>query len=152
MRPATKDCGPPLSFSVADMSKTFKHVNPCKAVGPDCINMVTIVPGLSGCVLSPLLYSLFTHDCVAKDASNSVLKFADDTTVVGLITNDDKTVYREEVRALWCLENNLSLNVNITKEMILDFRKQQREHPPIHIDGTVVESAVSSSAYTSRTN
>ena len=23
--------------------------------------------------------------------------------------------------------------------MILDFRKQQREHPPIHIEGTVVE-------------
>ena len=37
------------------------------------------------------------------------------------------------------MENNLSLNVNKTKEMIVDFRKQQREHPPIHIDGTVVE-------------
>ncbi|KAM9411693.1 uncharacterized protein ACWYII_026277 [Salvelinus alpinus] len=37
--------------------------------------------------------------------------------------------------------NNLTLNVNKTKEMIVDFRKQQREHPPppIHIDGTVVE-------------
>ena len=23
--------------------------------------------------------------------------------------------------------------------MIVDFRKQQREHPPIHIDGTTVE-------------
>jgi hypothetical protein len=27
--------------------------------------------------------------------------------------------------------------------MIVDSRKQQREHPPIHIDGTVVERAVS---------
>ena len=35
-----------------------------------------------GCVLSPLLYSLFTHDCVAMHASNSIIKFADDTTVV----------------------------------------------------------------------
>jgi hypothetical protein len=26
--------------------------------------------------------------------------FADDTTVVGLITNNDETAYREEVRAL----------------------------------------------------
>ena len=38
-----------------------------------------------GCVLSPLLYSLFTHDCVVIDASNSIIKFAHDTTVVGLI-------------------------------------------------------------------
>ena len=55
---------------------------------------------LQGCVLSPLLYSLFTHDCVAMHASNSIIKFADDTTVVGLITNNDETAYREEVRAL----------------------------------------------------
>ena len=44
-----------------------------------------------GCVLSPLLYSLFTHDCVAMHASNSIIKFADNTTVVGLITNNDET-------------------------------------------------------------
>ena len=30
---------------------------------------------------------------------------------------------------MWCQENDLSLNVNKTKEMIVDFRKQQREHP-----------------------
>ena len=45
-----------------------------------------------GCVLSPLLYSLFIHDC------NSIVKFADDTAVVGLITNSVETAYREEVR------------------------------------------------------
>ena len=39
--------------------------------------------------------SLFTHDCVATHASNSIIKFADGTTVVGLITNNDKTAYRE---------------------------------------------------------
>ena len=47
-----------------------------------------------GCVLSPLLYSLFTHDCVAMHASNTIIKFADDTTVVYLITNNDETAYR----------------------------------------------------------
>ena len=36
-----------------------------------------------GCVLSPLLYSLYTHDCVATRASNTIVKFADDTAVVG---------------------------------------------------------------------
>ena len=48
------------------------------------------------------------------------------------MTNTDETAYREEVRALgvWCQENNLSLNINKTKEMIVDFRKQQREHHP----------------------
>ena len=58
-----------------------------------------------------------------------------------MITNNDKTAYREEVRALgvWCQEKKLSLNINKTKEMIVDFRKQQRGHPPIYIDGTATE-------------
>jgi hypothetical protein len=38
--------------------------------------------------------------------------------------------------------NNLSLNVNKTKELIVD-RKHQREHTPIHIDGTAVEKVES---------
>ena len=94
------------------------------------LTLNTVAP--QGCVLSPLLYSLFTHNCGAMHASNSIIKFADDTTVLGLITNNDETAYGEEVRALrvWCQENNLSLNINKTKEMIVDFRKQQREHPP----------------------
>lgn len=53
-----------------------------------------------GCVLSPLLYSLYTHDCTATHSSNVIVKFADDTTVIGLITNNDETAYREEVSTL----------------------------------------------------
>ncbi len=65
-----------------------------------------------GCVLSPLLYSLYTHDCTATHSSNVIVKFADDTTVIGLITDNDETAYREEVSTLtkWCQENHLSLN------------------------------------------
>jgi hypothetical protein len=60
-------------------------------------------------------------------ASNSIINFAGNTTVLGFITNINETAYREEVRTLrvWCQENNLTINV------------------PIHIDGTVVEGVVS---------
>ncbi len=49
--------------------------------------------------------------------------FADDTTVVGLISNRDETNYRSEVSRLagWCSDNNLSLNVEKTKEIVVDF-------------------------------
>ena len=53
-----------------------------------------------GCVLSPILYSLFTHDCVAMHASYSIINFAYETTVVGLITDNYETAYKEEVSAL----------------------------------------------------
>jgi len=68
---------------------------------------------LQHCILSPLLYALFTYDCVATHSSNTILKFADDTTILGLTTNDDETAYREEVTSQG---NNLSPNVCKTKE------------------------------------
>ncbi len=94
-----------------------------------------------GCVLSPLLYSLYTHDCTAAHSSNVIVKFADDTTVIGLITDNDETAYREEVSTLtkWCQENHLSLNIDKTKELVVDYRRQSRKHTPITIDKTPVE-------------
>ena len=92
-------------------------------------------------MLSPLLYSLFTHDCTARHDSNAIIKFADDNTVVGLINDNDEAAYTEEVRnlAVWCQDNNLSLNVIKKKEMIVDYRKQRTEYAPILIDGAAVE-------------
>jgi hypothetical protein len=37
---------------------------------------------------------------VAKHNSNTIIKFADDTIVVGLVTDNDETAYREEVKDL----------------------------------------------------
>ncbi|KAK3511500.1 hypothetical protein QTP70_009000 [Hemibagrus guttatus] len=78
-----------------------------------------------GCVLSPLLYSLFTHECVPWHSSNIFIKYADDTTVVGRISNNDESAYREEIQSLsaWCSMNNLTLNATKTKDLIVDFRK-----------------------------
>lgn len=42
-----------------------------------------------GCVLSPLLFTMLSHNCTSKFSSNHIIKFADDTTVVSLISNSD---------------------------------------------------------------
>ncbi len=95
-----------------------------------------------GCVLSPMLYSLFTHDCLSCHVRTKILKFADDTTVIGLITNSDESEYRDQVNKLisWCNDNNLKLIVNKTKEIIVDFRrKKSSPASPLVIDGRSVE-------------
>ena len=74
-----------------DYSSAFNTIVPSKLVIKLKTLLILNTGAPQGCVLSPLLYSLFTHDCVATHASNSVIKFADDTTVVGLITNNDET-------------------------------------------------------------
>ncbi len=63
------------------------------------------------CVLFPLLFSMCTNDCTSKDVK--LLKFADDTTLIGLIQDGDESAYRQEVKelAVWCSFNNLELNM-----------------------------------------
>ncbi|KAG7474480.1 RNA-directed DNA polymerase from transposon BS [Solea senegalensis] len=58
-----------------------------------------------------------------------------------LVHGSQEAMYRDEVQHLedWCRVNNLLLNVDKTKEMIIDFRKSQTEHAPLSISGRTVE-------------
>ncbi len=87
-----------------------------------------------GCVLSPLLFSLYTNNCTSKDPSVKLLKSADDTTMIGLIQDGDESAYRQEVKELvvWCSLNNLELNTLKTVEMIVDFRRNPLLSPTHH--------------------
>ncbi|KAK3523689.1 hypothetical protein QTP70_008611 [Hemibagrus guttatus] len=101
------------------------------------LKLNTSIP--QGCMLSPLLYSLFTHDCVPWHNSNIFIKYADDTTVVGQINNSDESAYREEIQSLsvWCSMNNLTLNATKTKE---DLQKSSSSrHSPIYINESEVQ-------------
>ncbi|KAI2649427.1 putative RNA-directed DNA polymerase from transposon BS [Labeo rohita] len=72
-----------------------------------------------GCVLSSLLFSLYTNDCT-KDPSVKLLNW-----------DGDDSAYRQEVEqlSLWCSHNNLELNTLKTVEMTVDFRKKTLHSP-----------------------
>ncbi|KAK3569610.1 hypothetical protein QTP86_002600 [Hemibagrus guttatus] len=59
------------------------------------------------------ILDLLTH-------SNHIIKFANDMTVVGLISKNNDSAYREEVQRLtaWCKAKNLSLNVEKTRWLL----------------------------------
>jgi hypothetical protein len=94
-----------------------------------------------GCVLSPILYSLFTNDCKTSSESVKMTKFADDTTLVGLIKNENEDDYRKEINELqsWCDNNNQLLNQPKTKELIIDFRKNKTSKNPVLINNSEIE-------------
>lgn len=61
----------------------------------------------------------------------------------GLISDNDKKAYLEEVKSLesWCHGKNLLMNICKTKDLIVDFSmKQERRYHPLNISGTPVET------------
>ncbi|XP_068104060.1 lysine-specific demethylase 5C [Hyperolius riggenbachi] len=75
-----------------------------------------------------------TADCV------KVIKFADDTTILGLISGGDECTYRSEIERIcnWCKDNMLVLNAAKTVELVIDFRKSPPPLSPVFIEGTEV--------------
>ncbi|KAM9826385.1 uncharacterized protein ACBT44_006652 [Syngnathus typhle] len=95
-----------------------------------------------GCVLSPLLFSLYTNDFSSGDSPVKLLKYADDTTLIGLIQDGDETAYRQEVERLvhWCSQNHLELNSLKTVEMTVDFRRDPSPLLPLTIRSNTILS------------
>ncbi len=71
---------------------------------------------------------------------------ADDTTVPGLSTDNNKSAYRKEIEELaaWCNDLNLAPNIQKTKNIIVDYCKsEQLNHPPLYIGNEAVERVTS---------
>ncbi len=59
------------------------------------------------------------NNCTSKDPSVKLLKFADNTTLISLIQDDDESAYRKEVKELvvWCSLREL-IKLNLQQELL----------------------------------
>ena len=76
------------------------------------------------------------HSCRSFYSNNHYVKYADDTALVGLLSNDE-TNCRSDVDHFmsWCMTNCVELHVIETKETITDFRSGGYHFNPINISG-----------------
>ena len=51
-----------------------------------------------GTVLAPFLFSLYTADGRSTDVSRPLVKFADDTELVGKISNNEDALYYKQIK------------------------------------------------------
>lgn len=80
------------------------RVNQCLS---DVKTINTGVP--QSCVSSPVLFTLYSNDCTSSHANTSIIKFSDDTAILGLMdTNMDTTAYTSqfELFVQWCEDHS----------------------------------------------
>ena len=89
-----------------------------------------------------VLFALYTADCRSTDKSCPLVKFADDTELVEIFCNYEYAIYHKQIENVvnWCDKNYLYLNVSRTKEICIDFRKNQRFPKPVYTKGEAVET------------
>lgn len=79
-------------------------------------------------MLSPLLFILYTDDCRATQPNCHLVKYADDTVLLSLLSGPSQhhgPVLQEFIE--WCDSSKLELNVSKTKEMVVTFSSRQRD-------------------------
>ena len=73
--------------------------------------------GPHGCVLSGFLFTLYANDMRSPNQNSHMVKYADDTVILGLIDNNYETPYFDAIdyALQWYKANHLDLNVTKTK-------------------------------------
>ena len=96
-----------------------------------------------GTVLAPFLFTVYTSDIRSTSDNCYLIKFADDTALLGLIQKDNHDSYLKQVDLFvnYCKLNYLELNVTKTKELLVDFRLRQHEPDPVIINNDCVKRA-----------
>ncbi|KAI5102820.1 gastrula zinc finger protein XlCGF28.1-like [Silurus meridionalis] len=130
---------------LADVFTDIFNISLSSNVVPTCLKTTTIVPVPKKSTVSCLndYHHVALTPIVMKCFERLVMRHIKTQLPPSLdpMHRNDESAYREEVQRLtaWCGANNLSLNVDKTKEMVVDFRRAQSDQSPLIIDGSSVE-------------
>lgn len=138
---------PKLNYLHADIRgwiKSFLSDRPQYTKSDDRLSsVITTNTGTpQGTVLSPLLFALYTDMIRSEHRSVAVMKYADDTVIVGLIScQEDQDAYDSEISRLCnlCGDLDLILNSDKTKEMLFSTKRTPPAVSPTVIGGSQIE-------------
>ena len=107
-----------------------------------CSDVITTNTGApQGIVLTPFISTLCTADCRTQHVSHPLIKFADDTAMIGLIHNNDDAKYQLHLKSFldYCNTNYLQLNISKTNELFIDFFLTASPPPTVIVNGVDVD-------------
>ena len=81
-----------------------------------------------GCVLSAFLFIVYTNALSLSSENCKTIKYADDTVVIGLISDNNEKEYKSTIDYVshWCSDNFLDLNASKTKRNRIRYAKEYK--------------------------
>ena len=128
-------------FVAAFLSNRQQYVR----IGKNHSNLLSCGVGCpQGCVISPILFSIYTDFLQTNNDKIRLLKYADDMALVGLLNygnQDDPSEYFNHIQTFveQCKSNNLVINPSKTKEMVLSFSRSYFPCDYVFINGNLIE-------------
>ena len=95
-----------------------------------------------GCVLSTILFSVYTNEVVFTNALLTLVKLADDMALVARLQDENSLgEYFLQLDRLnsWFKESFLDLNISKTKELVFNSRKEKDPFTPVTTDQQPLE-------------
>lgn len=135
----TMHVDPVLTTWITDyLTKRLQYVR-LKDCTSDITTCSTGVP--QGTVLAPLLFTLYTAGFRHSTEMCHLQKFSDDTAIVGCIRKGEEGEYRRVIQDFVDMSqrDQLQLNVDKTKELVIDFGRSRSTPQPVSIGGVEVE-------------
>ena len=95
-----------------------------------------------GSVISPTLFTIYTNGITSRAENMTILKYADDTCIIGLISNfSDANMYFSEVARIseQCKSLDIMSNPTKTKETLFFTKKGKPTVDPLSVNDTVID-------------
>ena len=95
-----------------------------------------------GCVLSPVLFSIYTDFIRSNHSDIKIFKYADDMALVGLLNyKTDHSFYYDAIEHYLeqCRDVNLLINAKKTQEMVLSFSRTYAVYDYLFINNSPIE-------------
>ena len=100
-----------MTFTPASNSEylNFNRTQYVKTSKGDSDKISINTEGPQGCVLSAFLFIVYTNDMCSPNQNSHIIKYADDTVILGLIDNNNETPYFDTIdyALQWCKANHL---------------------------------------------
>ena len=103
--------------------------------------VISSIGSPQGCVISPILFSIYVDELQTNSPNILTLKYADDTILLENLSQSSPSLLQSELDHIadWCDANDLLINTTKTKEIIFSNLRDDPDPPNLAINDQQLE-------------